>query len=177
MSIYPPLESDMQFGPFEEEFFIHWEETSLSKKCGEGFKCVEYICLVEDGKSYQFIEARKTAPNPDGSKGQERFDEYIDEIKAKFADSTELLFAHLLSFHSDTAGEIPPAFALDMGKEYKIKYVFVVKESQKKHLAPIKTKLTRMLMRQRKLWKAEIVVFNAAMAATYGLIQSIEGTT
>jgi len=43
MNIMPPLESDMQFGPFCKDRFIHWEITKLCKVCGEGYKCVEYI--------------------------------------------------------------------------------------------------------------------------------------
>ena len=45
MSIIPPPESGMQFGPFQESRFIPWEKSNLRNACGDGFKCVEYICL------------------------------------------------------------------------------------------------------------------------------------
>lgn len=175
MSIIPPPESGMQFGPFQESRFIPWEKSNLRNACGDGFKCVEYICLDNnDDNCYQLIEAKKTAPNPAGPKGQEGLDEYINSIQNKFVDSTEMFFAHLLKFHTDQEKEIPSPFQVGTKEKARLKYILVVKESRPDWLRPIKDALTKALIRQRKVWNAKIAVLSADDAASEGLIQILE---
>ena len=127
--------------------------------------------IGRNGNLFTLIEAKRIAPNPRGEKGQRRFDEYIDEIKSKFADSTELLISHLLRFKNDTADEIPVAFFPSEKKAVKLKYYFIIKESREIWLIPIKNALTKALIRQKELLNAEIAVLTGNMAEKIGLIQ------
>lgn len=56
------IESEMHFGPYDEQDLFHIEKASLYKNLGEGIKTVEFVLRYRE-KSICFVEAKRSMPN------------------------------------------------------------------------------------------------------------------
>ena len=168
-------ESGMQFGPFDQDDIFYWEKSKLFTTFGAGTKSVEFICLDKEN-AFCLLEAKTTAPNPEGPKGQEGFDEYLEEISEKFIHTFDLFMATWIKRYDDKDHEMPSNFlAQDIGK-ITIKFLLVIKESKELWLRPINDALNRILLRYRKTWRIKVAVLNEDMALSERLIyHSSEG--
>ncbi len=162
------VESNMEFGPFEENAVIYWENSKLVTSFGKGLKCVEFICLKDN--AFRLIEAKASAPNPNGIKGQQGFDEYIADISDKFAHTIELFFASYIKRYADKNGEIPVTFLNQNVNSVKISAILVVKNADEKWLRGIQDALSAVLNLQRKIWGFDVAVLNEDKARAYKLI-------
>ena len=81
------VESEMHFR-FQDDKSFHIEKSHIydSRLKGNGVSSVECITLLRN--KVVFIEAKSSAPNPDGS--NEKFADYIHRIVKKFSDSLSL---------------------------------------------------------------------------------------
>ena len=162
-------ESGMKFGPYEEMDIINWEKSSLYKSFGVKLKSVEFICL-DKKDAFCLLEAKTTAPNPQGPKGQKGFEEYIGEISEKLIHTFDLFISSLLGRYVDKEKEIPAKFLKqDLGK-IKVKFLLVVKESKPEWLRPLNDGLNKDLLRYKKTWDIKAAVLNEEMALSKNII-------
>ena len=163
-------ESEMKFGPFDEEVVFHIEKCEQYLRINENMKMVEMLLLRNNNKLLLSIEAKKSAPNPTSknrSNPQERFDEFIDEIHEKFVNSLDLILNLFLT------GVAVGEFANINFRELEITFVLVVKEHKPEWITSLRDALNlkiRQTVRTHNIWKCGLMVFNESMAIHKGLI-------
>lgn len=162
-------ESGMKFGPYEEMDIINWEKSSLYKSFGVGLKSVEFIYL-EKKCAFCLLEAKTTAPNPLGPKGQEGFDEYIGEVSEKLIHTFDLFISSLLGRYADKEKELPIKFLKQNLGKIKVKFLLVVKDAKYEWLRPLNDGLNKVLLRHKKTWDIKVTVLNEEMALSRNII-------
>ena len=99
-----------------------------------------------------------------------KYNEYIDDITTKMRHSLDLYASILLGRHS--AESISQAMLENKmsGQDVYINIILVVKEAERKWLIPLKEKLEKELERERRIWKAQLLVFNEEQARKKHLV-------
>lgn len=160
-------ESEMNFGPFDENDVFYIEQSTLYKKLGENVKIAEFIFKKRD--SIVFVEAKSSAPNPKGNIPED-FATYIQKISQKLNNTFTLLLSAKLKIAKDSEQETENFIQLEEISNKKIAFRLVIREAHKEHLRPIQDALQKELLAQSKIWNIEVKVINAEIAKQYKLI-------
>ena len=169
----PIVESGMPFGPYDESECFYVEKSDIYQRVREGVSMVEF-CLLrkQTGKPVVwFVEAKSSAPNPNGTK----FDDYTNQIKDKFVNALALVMSMILKRHSVHGNEFPDTFKSLSLSELEVRFVLVVREHPESWLPPLADALKRRLNATLKVWAFSpnsVVVLNDKMALKYGLIRT-----
>lgn len=93
-------ESEMTFGPFDEEFFFHIEKSEVFHGITEHVKMVEFIINKEPEGINQIIliEAKQSSPHPANLND---WDAYLTDLKEKFENGLHLFIALYLRRYHD----------------------------------------------------------------------------
>lgn len=169
-------ESEMIFGPFQEEHCFHIEQSGTYKRIEDGVKMAEFILLKNPASGQAalwIVEAKSSAPQV---KGHKDFDRYISEIQEKFVNALALGWTSCLRRHAESRVELPAAFRqLDLEK-VTVKFILVIR---KKYTGdwhvPLRDALEKALRATRKTWAFLppcAIVMNEDGARSCGLIQA-----
>lgn len=165
------VESEMKFGPFEENMLLPVEKIPQYQAIQQGMHMSEFIFYDSEKKHLISLEAKKSAPNPNSDKAEnpaEVFLEYINTIREKFENSLDL-YANLA-----LKNEIPDGFEQIDYKDIEVLFVLVIKNHEKKWLKDVKDALemsVRKVHRTNKIWKCKVVVINEEIAKQIKLIE------
>lgn len=163
----------MNFGRFDETNMFHIEKSRIYKELGEGIRTVEFV-LKYDEKTIVFLEAKKSCPNiynrDESHEKALKFEEYYHSITDKFISSLQLYIAAVMGRFQNVS-EIGDALMVknDM-QDIKFKFLLVIKNAELEWLAGSMAELNARLLKERKIWRAEIAVLNEELAKEYHLI-------
>jgi hypothetical protein len=161
-------ESGMKFGPFEDKYLYHIEQSDMVKSLQ--IKIVEF--LVYHKKTLTFIEAKSSSPNPENKRldNDEKFDVYIDNIISKFVNSVSLYISVYLKRLTDIIGTELEKINLSKAN---IRLLLVIKNHETKWLPPISDAIKVKLNAVCKIYSinpSNIIIMNEQMAISKGLI-------
>lgn len=160
------IESGMEFRKPEVERFFYLEKSSLFKQFGERIRSVEFIALF--GNRLDFVEAKTTCPNVNNketsAEKKRKYEEYYDDLTRKFRDSINILSASLLGKYEKVEEIGTRIRELDQLLNIKIRFVLVIKNADEIWLGGVKAELEERLFTIRKIWQADIIVYNEDMA-------------
>jgi len=164
-------ESNMTFGPFPKKDCFDIENSKIYQQIQQNVKMVEFLLLHDS--AVWVIEAKSSAPNPQNN-SQERFDEYLEEMREKFTNALMLGVAVCLKRHPNAHLELPDSFkTLDLATA-NFKLVLVINgKFEDKWLAPYQDALPKKLRTTVKtlaLPPNAVVVLNETGAREHGLI-------
>lgn len=164
-------ESGMTFR-FPTDNFCHIEQSKVYRQI-EGFSVCE--CVVLTGrKELSLIEAKSSAPNPNGEKGIERFNEFLREIKDKFRDTLSVYHATLLRHGGE---DIPQKLRGIPLSEVDYKLYLIINGHKVEWLPPLSNALKSEMRSLLHLWRindANLKVMNEVEAKRKGLIAEVE---
>ncbi|MFA7056374.1 MAG: hypothetical protein WC155_02280 [Candidatus Cloacimonadales bacterium] len=162
-------ESGMDFGPFDEDYLYEIERSDLVERLN--IKKVEFI--VYYNKALMFLEAKSSSPqsklNPINE--QTNFDDYIDEVTRKFANSINLFFSIRLGRYKDKMGIKLNKITLSQAN---MKLILVIKNHKEEWLPPVSDALKIKLyglIRSCNINPCNILIINSAIAKEKGLIK------
>lgn len=165
------IESEMTFGPFDEESFFHIESSEVYIGIAEHVKMVEFITYKQqpDGiPQIMFVEAKQSSPHPDNLND---WNTYITDLKEKFENGLNLFLALSIKRYND------PAFPeimqnIDLSTNQFL-ITLVIKGHRPEWLAPLKYALNeklRPLQKTLNLGPNPVMVLNDQLALQIGLI-------
>ena len=160
-------ESEMNFGPFDENDVLYIEKTVLYKKLGENVKIAEFI--FKKNNSIVFVEAKSSAPNPGGDSADD-FVTYIEKISQKLNNAFSLLLSAKLNIVNDSKQETEKFIQLEEIANKKIAFRLVIRNTRKEYLRPIQDALQKKLLAQSKIFNIDVKVINDEIAKQYKLI-------
>ena len=164
-------ESDMEFGPFQEDKLIHIEKISQYTSIQQGMRITELIYFDSDKARLVSLEAKTTAPNPyskETENPQEKFQDYVTEIREKFENSLDIYVNMALK------NEVPTGFKKIDYKKVEILFILVIKKQERAWLKDVKDALemaVRSIHRTNKMWKCKVLVLNEDIAKRKKLIK------
>jgi len=127
-----------------------------------GVKDVDFILLKEN--KIIFIEAKTSAPRD--------LSEYNKDIKTKFIDSLMTFIAVLYKKQNTTPSNISNSLNKTTHLSKSIKFILIIKNIEKRHLAPIKDNLNRILKKEKRIFAIEsIIVLNENMAKSKSFVE------
>lgn len=166
------VESEMDFGPYEEQDLFHIEKASLYSNLGEGIKTVEFV-LRRNENSICFVEAKKSMPNAENRQESkeklEKFEAFYGAITEKFLNSLQIYLAAVLGRYGSTEELGQKLRNAEFLKNICFRFVLVVKTADEKWLPGACAELNARILATRKIWDARVVVLNEAMAQKQGL--------
>ncbi|SEQ64722.1 hypothetical protein [Butyrivibrio sp. TB] len=159
-------ESNMVFGNYDDEELFYIEESDIYKTiCIKQISSVEFILHKDD--NLLFVEAKSSAPNPEGKGGQERFQEFLDEIFDKFVDSLEIF--QRVWIERGLRTKIGSVNINDT----KLVFLLVIHGFKKEWLIPIRDELQKKISGRKTmnvLWRPQVLVINDTQAMSKGLL-------
>jgi hypothetical protein len=165
-------ESDMSFGPYEDDDCFEIESSALYRRIKDGVKMVEFALVrrpVGKPVSVWLVEAKKSSPRPET---QPDFDHFVDEIRQKLSNGLQTVLAACLERHPEASTELPAGF-LALSLKEKMCLVLVINGHQEAWLVPIQDALRLALQTVIKTFGLEpmsVAVLNDEMARSRGLI-------
>ena len=168
------VESEMNFGEYEEDNLFEIEKSKIYSDVGEGIKVVEFI-LKHGENNIVFLEAKKTCPNAanrhESQEKEEKFEEYYSSITEKFIDSFQIFLASFLERYSDTSEIGNNLMSMDSLKNLNLKFILVIKTAEDHAwLAGPMAVLKNRLIHYRKIWGIEVAVLNPELAKKHHLM-------
>lgn len=165
------VESGMTFIIKNEDNLFYIEKSQLYKGLStNSIKIAEFLYI--DDKTCYIIEAKSSSPNPNNS--EERFDEYIEEIKAKFINAYTIYIANRLQRHTQNDfNEMQKPFQNLNLKSQTFSFVLIIKEHKTDWLSPISDSLKQRIKVFLKSWNikdADVKVLNEEIARDKGFI-------
>ena len=166
------IESEMTFGPYDENHVFRIEEspqyTAINR---DGVRCCEF--LFERNRKILFVEAKKSCPNHDARKDSEdnsmRYNDYISEITEKMRHSLELYASVLLNRQSRDG--ISEAMLKTDLSGHELILILVVKKAEKEWLYPYVDVFKEKLRPEMKIWNIKsFLVINEETARAQGLV-------
>ena len=171
-------ESEMNFGPFDENDVCQIEKTALYEKIKDNVQIAEFI--LKQNKKLIFIEAKSSSPKQlqtsatinKGAKDVvvEYPSPYILEIYNKLNNALNLLLSTNLKCAIDENNEILDFVDLTDFGGYKIKFYLVINGHKKEWLTEVQDALQKQLLPQMKIWNIDVKVINDEIAKQYKLI-------
>lgn len=167
------VESEMHFGPYDEQDLFHIEKASLYKNLGEGIKTVEFVLMYRE-KSICFVEAKRSMPNAEKrqeTEKTEKFEAFYNAIAEKFLNSLQIYLAAVLKRYGSTEELGQQLQSPEILKSVRLRFVLVVKTANENWLPGSCAELNARILPIRKIWDARVVVLNEAMAQRYGIVR------
>ena len=170
-------ESGMNFS-YEEQntFYIEKSElyeTSLRNHQVSSVECIT-VRVQHDRRKVLFIEAKTSAPNPNGLKGRWRFEEFVEELCVKFRHSLAMCYAILHDVHSiedGTSHNMGAVLRSSLETQPQILYVVIIQKHEPSWCNGLQEALHIALTSMRSIWKIQVVVINEESARSVQLIQ------
>lgn len=160
-------ESDMQFGKYTEEQVFHLEKSVqyTEKLMPNGIKSCEFILRRE--KKLYFVEAKSSCPNQitaeTSEEKKEKYKAYIQDIVLKMRHSLTL-YSTILLQRREADGVSETLRQANMS-DLQIILVLVVKNAEKKWLAPFQDVFRQELRNEIRLWEiSSFIVINETTA-------------
>jgi len=148
----------MDFSPlFESDNTFCIEGSNFHLEQCKNVKSVEFITLHDNNILY-FVEAKRTAPNPDAPENKENVDKYFHDLTGKIQQSIDMLVSKEVGVNVDADNEFPACFGGSAFSKYKLIFLLIIRNSQKEWCSDVQTKLQRELLALRKIWKLEVIV-------------------
>ncbi len=168
------LESNMLFGPFNQDHCFYLEKSELYQKLQHGVQIAEFLLIKiqQQVQNVWIIEAKSSSPRP---QTQPAFDAFIAEIADKMRNALLLTLALKLGRHGADAQMLLPADfqTLDLSTT-RFKFILVIKNHLDAWLVPLQEALNRCLWALNKslgsLSPLPVVVLNETLARQHGLI-------
>lgn len=168
------LESEMNFGPFEEDSLFQIEDSEIYKELGDGIRTVEFI-LRYTKDSIIFLEAKKSCPNSsnryESEEKREKFEEYFSSITKKFIDSLQIYLTVILNKYENMSEVGRNLQNVHSIKDVQLKFVLVVKTADITWLAGPLEELKARLLPIRKIWGIDVAVLNEELAKQYKIVK------
>ena len=160
------VESGMSFDISDDKkvYYIEKEDKYCSIK-SRGIASVEVIWLKDE--QVLFVEAKKSAPNPDSNEG-DNFASFLSDINKKFADSFEIFERVWME-----NGLSSYFYNIDFDK-YSIIFLLVINGFNKEWTIPIRDGLEQQIRKDKTfcaLWHPRVIVINDQQARSKGLIK------
>lgn len=171
------VESGMHFRYEKNRTYLIEKTTLYNTLRNKRIKTVE--CVVIKEKYLFFIEAKTTAPNPQGEKGLERFNAFIEEIFSKFIHSLQLCYATAANIQTEDTGDPykqSKEFLAGLHNGPCIRFLLIIKNSRPEWNSQIQDMLQMKLNSQQlnticnTIWKSTIIVMNETQAKARKLI-------
>ncbi len=149
------LESDMQFGKYEEGEVFQLEKCRqyAEKLRPNGVKSCEFI--LRRGKKLYFVEAKKSCPKQIMADTPEekikKYNEYIHDIALKMRHSLSLYCNILLERYGSEG--VPELLNEKNMSDLEIRLVLVVKNAEKEWLIPFQEVFRNVLQDEMRIWK------------------------
>ena len=167
------IESKMDFSPlFIGDNSIYIEKSQFRLKQCKGVRTVEFITVHAKNKLI-FIEAKETAPNPNNPKSKERIVEYYQILSEKIQQSLDMFVSKEVNVNLDVHNEFSKCFNKTKFTDYKLIFMLVIRNHEKKWCSDVVDVLKRKLLALRKIWNMEIVVYTGEEAVQKGFVASI----
>ena len=166
------IESEMTFGPYEENHVFRIEEspqyTTINRN---GVKCCEFLLKRE--RNILFVEAKNSCPNHNAREASEnnsmKYNDYISEITEKMRHSLEL-YASILLNRQSRDGVSEDMLKTDLSENEFI-LILVVKTAKKEWLDPYVDVFKEKLRPEMRLWNIKsFLVINEETARSKGLV-------
>jgi len=158
-------ESEMQFGDYRREqiFYIETSRQYTEKLRNKGIKSCEFI-LLKENKLY-FVEAKKSCPKQITAEMEEekrkKYKQYIKGIVLKMKHSL-MLYSNIVLQRYSMDG-VPEALR-DLSKA-DVRLILIVKNAEKKWLAPFQDVLNKEMKDEMLIWKIpSFIVINEETA-------------
>lgn len=170
-------ESEMKFS-YEEQDTFYLEkselyETRLRNHQVSSVECIT-VRVQHDRRKVLFIEAKTSAPNPNGPKGIGRFEEFVEELCVKFRHSLAMCYAILHDVHGmedSTLHNMGAVLRSCLETQPQILYVVIIQKHEPSWCNGLQEALHKALTSMRSIWKIQIVVINEEIARSVQLIQ------
>lgn len=170
-------ESGMKFS-YEEQDTFYLEkselyETRLRNHQVSSVECIT-VRVQHDRRKVLFIEAKTSAPNPNGPKGIGRFEEFVEELCVKFRHSLAMCYAILHDVHGmedSTLHNMGAVLRSCLETQPQILYVVIIQKHEPSWCNGLQEALHKALTSMRSIWKIQIVVINEEIARSVQLIQ------
>lgn len=162
-------ESNMIFGPFEEEHIFHIEQSELYRLAGEKVKTVEFL-YSRNFDAISFIEAKSSSKKmtDDVLIGS---NEFINSVSEKFLHSFSLYCAALLG-RRESSNDIPEKLRKIDLSQAAINFFLVIHGHREEWLPPVREALLKKLKPHLQIWNLKIFVLNDMGAQKYHLVKS-----
>lgn len=167
-------ESGMSF--LTDEGNSYYVETSeiFNKIKAKGVKICEYVELK--GNKIIFVEAKTSAPNPqsNAADGNEKFENYIQSICAKFVNAATILVAGVFKRRVDIRSDIPKTYTASKLQQWEYRCLLVIKGHRREWLPPVQDALNREFSRNPfwNIWSNfSVQVINEEIARNRGIIK------
>lgn len=165
-------ESDMNFGPYEEEDVFYIENSKIYNKIKNKVKIAEFV--LKKNNALIFIEAKSSVPNSNGKnpngENKDDFDKYINEIVEKLNNSLDILLSAKLNILKDEYDELDNFINLNDLANLQIAFRLVVKKAEIEHLIPVQSAIEEKLASRISILKVTVKVINKETALKYKLI-------
>ncbi len=170
-------ESEMKFS-YEEQDTFYLEkselyETRLRNHQVSSVECIT-VRVQHDRRKVLFIEAKTSAPNPNGPKGIGRFEEFVEELCVKFRHSLAMCYAILHDVHGmedSTLHNMGAVLRSCLETQPQILYVVIIQKHEPSWCNGLQEALHKALTSMRSIWKIQIAVINEEIARSVQLIQ------
>ncbi len=170
MNMITILESEMTFGPFDEERFFHIESSDVYQSIIENVKMVEFILSKSIGNNHEIwlIEAKQSSPHP---QTQPNWNDFIIELIEKFTNGLNVFIALCTDRHFDE--NFPNTLKSTNLSTAKFRIILVVRNHKMDWLPPLKDSLQQKLMplcKSLNLGANPVIVLNEDIARNKNLI-------
>jgi hypothetical protein len=165
------IESEMRFGPFQEENCFRMEQSGLYRRIQDGLKIPEFVLLRSqpgDIASVWIVEAKTSVPREG-----ERLNQYMGEIREKLTNAIQIIFAGRLLRHPEAIHEFPRALQEFDLQAAGFKCVLVINGAPKQYMAPLQSALAKemgTIVKTLGLDPDSVAVINDEQARNYRLI-------
>lgn len=154
------VESGMTFGPFNDADVFRIEKSKLLEKCA-GTKTVEFIWKKKKTVMV-FVEAKSSSPI-DREGNENKYRDFISEIKNKFINSFNLLEAGLYKRRTGY-NEIPEGIRTADYSKIQFNFVLIIRGHEETWLPPLQRELEKELKTYRRIWGSQVFVLNDKLA-------------
>lgn len=165
-------ESGMVFNIENSDNLYHIEKSKLYKKLSDAVKIAEFLYVDKD-KNCTIIEAKSSSPNQ--KINTERFNEYIDEVKAKFINAYTIYIANRLGRHTkEDFNEMSKPFQTLKIESQNFSFILIIKDHKKEWLQSVSDSLKKNIKVFLKSWNikdSQIKVLNEELARESGWIE------
>jgi len=151
---------------------FHIERSNFRIKQCKGVKTVEYIAIRENNKLY-FVEAKRTAPNPDNPDNINEIFEYYQDLTEKIQQSIDMLVSKEVGVNFDDDREFPRCFNEVTFSSLKLIFLLIIRNSEKDWCDDVQTILERKLRGTVKIWNMDVMVLTGKDAINKGFVSGL----
>lgn len=161
-------ESDLVFGPFKCSQVFQVEKSEYARQ-RQHIKACEFALWDDKKGTLVLVEAKKSVPNPQNS--QQEYQLFWQQIHDKFDNTMQLLLLGTLERPDTLRVELPEDMRALPWSTLKLVLYLVVPNVPDNFLPDLTNRFRQQMLRQQRLWQAELFVINRAKAHQKHLIK------